>query len=231
MQIQHADLETCAAAAGVVVVIDVIRAFTTAAFAFAAGAREIWPVSGVDEALALRERFPEALVMGEVGGLPPPGFDYGNSPSALMGQDLRRRRLIQRTGAGTQGIVRSANAQTLLASSFVCAAATVRHLQQLAPAQVTLVSTRDTGEDVALAEYLQELLRGRRPDPTPYLRRVREAGLALIEGPQREDWPEAQIEQFRADLECCTALDQFDFALPVVRQTGRWVMRSERAAL
>ena len=46
---------------GVVVVIDVLRAFTTAAFAFAAGAREIVLVSTVDEALALRERLAGAL--------------------------------------------------------------------------------------------------------------------------------------------------------------------------
>jgi 2-phosphosulfolactate phosphatase len=63
MQIQQASLETCSSATDTVVVIDVIRAFTTAAFAFAAGARDIIPVSTVDEALALREHFPDSLVM------------------------------------------------------------------------------------------------------------------------------------------------------------------------
>jgi 2-phosphosulfolactate phosphatase len=39
-------------ATGVVVVIDVMRAFTTAAYAFAAGIREIELVATVEEALA-----------------------------------------------------------------------------------------------------------------------------------------------------------------------------------
>ncbi len=45
MEIHYATLETCSAATDTVVVIDVIRAFTTAAFAFAAGVRDVVPVS------------------------------------------------------------------------------------------------------------------------------------------------------------------------------------------
>jgi 2-phosphosulfolactate phosphatase len=55
-------------ATGTVVVIDVIRAFTTAAFAFAAGAVDITFASTVQDALALREHTPGALVMGVDGG-------------------------------------------------------------------------------------------------------------------------------------------------------------------
>ena len=62
--IRTATLETCSSATGTVVVIDVWRSFTTAAFAFAAGARDIVPVGSVEEALALRGRFPGALLMG-----------------------------------------------------------------------------------------------------------------------------------------------------------------------
>src|SRR6266508_6970461 len=103
MHFERATLETCGAAIGAVVVIDVIRAFTTAAFAFAAGAREIVLTSAVEEALALRAHFPGALVMGEVDGLPVEGFDFSNSPAELIGRDLGGRRMIQRTSAGTQG--------------------------------------------------------------------------------------------------------------------------------
>lgn len=63
MEIQRATLDNCSAATGIVVVIDVIRAFTTAAFAFDAGARDVVLVSTVEEALNLRERMPGALVM------------------------------------------------------------------------------------------------------------------------------------------------------------------------
>src|SRR4029077_9898903 len=115
-------------ARGLTVVIDVFRAFSTAAYAFDRGAREVVLVAGVDEALALRERWPDALVMGEVHGRRVPGFDFGNSTTAIAKADLAGRRLIQRTSAGTQGVVAASGAETLVLGSLVCAGALVRHI-------------------------------------------------------------------------------------------------------
>lgn len=225
MRVDRATNDTCGDATGAVVVIDVLRAFTTAAFAFAAGAREIVLVSGVDEALALRERMPGALVMGEVGGLPVDGFDFSNSPGDIVGRDLTGKRLIQRTSAGTQGVVRSLNADTLLAASFVVAGATARFLRRHAPACVTFVVTgiyppeRDGDEDAACADYIAALLRDEAPDPAPYLQRVRDSF------PGRFFSDPAQPEFPAEDLEQATTLDRFDFALLVERRDGLLVMR------
>ena len=117
MKFHYTNLETCHEATGLVVVIDVIRAFTNAAFAFSRGAKEIYPVSGVDEALQLKAQIPNALVCGEVGGIPPEGFDFGNSPSQTNTLDLNGKIIVQRTGAGTQGIVKSVKAETMLAAT------------------------------------------------------------------------------------------------------------------
>jgi 2-phosphosulfolactate phosphatase len=224
MHIQRATLQTCHQFTGAVVVIDVLRAFTTAAYAFAAGANDILLVSTVEEALALRQQFPGSLAMGEVGGLPPLGFDLGNSPAALLNADLHGRRLIQRTGAGTQGIVRSVRAEALLAASFVCAAATVRLLRQLHPPTVTFVITganeQHTGdEDAACADYLAACLRGIPPPIEPFLERVRAASPGQIIVP--ENRPDLQA----LDLQCATYLDRFDFVMQVERQAGLLVMR------
>lgn len=51
-------------------VIDVLCAFTTAAYALATGAVDIRAVATVGEALALREKNPGWLLMGEVAGRP-----------------------------------------------------------------------------------------------------------------------------------------------------------------
>jgi hypothetical protein len=66
--IHHISREQAEQAEGIVVVIDVIRAFTVAAYAFAGGAQRLWLVRTVEEALALREREPGALLAGEIGG-------------------------------------------------------------------------------------------------------------------------------------------------------------------
>jgi len=150
VEIKRATLETCHAATGTVIVIDVVRAFTAAAFALAAGAQDILLVSTAQEALTWQARMPGALVMGEVDGVPVEGFDLGNSPSALVGLDLSGRRLIQRTSWGTQGVVRSHQADKLLVSSLVCASATADCIQRLRPASVTFVLTGVAPDQVAV---------------------------------------------------------------------------------
>lgn len=224
MKIEFATLETCAQAEGTVVVIDVLRAFTTACYAFLAGAREIILTGDVQDAVELRRRFPDAPIMGEVGGLPIPEFDYSNSPVQFDGVSLAGRAMIQRTSAGTQGVVRSVRAGTLLAASFACAAATARFIVRQEPAQVTFVLTgvlppeRDGDEDRACAEYLAALLRGERPDPAPYLRRVRDSDSGrLFTNPALPDFPPA-------DLDRCLVLNRFDRALLVSRRDDLLIM-------
>ena len=77
----HSLLEGATRATGTVAVIDVFRAFTTAAVALANGASTIVMVRTVEEALKLREAGVGQICMGEVRGRAPPGFEFGNSPA------------------------------------------------------------------------------------------------------------------------------------------------------
>lgn len=212
----------------VVVVIDVLRSFSTAAYAFAAGARRIYPVETIAEAHRLKAALPDALTTGAVGGGDPvPGFDCGNSPSALRGLDLAGRTLIQSTAAGVRGLGRFAHARALFAGSLVCAAATAAAIRKLRPAEVVFVVTgewvdRDGDEDLACADYLDALLRGGTPDPASYARRVRDSdfGRRFLAG----DNPNLPL----ADLELCAQADRFDFAMPARRHDGRCALVAER---
>ena len=227
MKFLYTNLETCHEATGVVVVIDVIRAFTNAAFAFSRGAKEIYPVSGVEEALQFKANTPNSLACGEMGGLPPEGFDFGNSPTQTNQLDLSEKIIVQRTSAGTQGIVRSLKAETMLAASLVVANATVKTIQQLSPETVTFVITGQYApglgdEDLACAEYLEELLKGEQPDPAPYVERVFRSRDALMH-------LDVNLPAFpRTDLDYCTHIDAFDFVMPVQKENGRYVMRAIR---
>lgn len=144
MRFHYTNLETCHKAVGAVIVIDVLRAFSTAAYAFSCGAEKILLVGEVEEALSLKSKIPNSKAMGEVRGLTPKGFDFGNSPTQIRTHDLSGITVIQRTGAGTQGAVRCKNADVLLASSFVIADATVKHVRSLAPDDITFVITGET---------------------------------------------------------------------------------------
>ena len=227
MKFHYTNLETCHETTGVVVVIDVIRAFTNAAVAFSRGAKEIYPVSTVEEALQFKARTPNSLACGEVGGLPPEGFDFGNSPTQTKELDLTGKVIMQRTSAGTQGIVRSVKAGTMLATSLVVANATVKAIQRFSPETVTFVITGQYApehgdEDLACAEYLEALLKGDQPDPAPFIERVFRSRDAVQHlDPNRPEFP-------RTDLDHCTNIDAFDFAMLVTKENGRHVIRAVR---
>jgi 2-phosphosulfolactate phosphatase len=222
VKFSYASLEDCHMARGVVIVIDVLRAFSTAAYAFSLGSKEILLVSTVEEALSLRQHIPNSRVMGEVKGLRPEGFDFGNSPTYLSQENLADITMIQRTSAGTQGVVRSENAERLFAASFVVADATVKQVNKLGAEDVTFVITGKTAEggdeDFACGEYLEALFKGIRPDPGPFVQRVFNSrdGLLHID-PNRIGFP-------FSDLEYCTQIDKFNFAMPITRADGRLVM-------
>ena len=106
---------------GAVVVVDVLRAFTTAAYAFAGGARSIHLVGTVEEAVAFKAARPGVLAMGEDGGRRQAGFDFSNSPVEVSQADLRGRDLVQRTGAGVQGALAARSGATACGAPVSCA--------------------------------------------------------------------------------------------------------------
>lgn len=224
MKFQRASLEDCGQARGAVVAIDVLRAFSTAGFAFAAGAGTIILVGEIAEALDLRARLPGSRAMGEVNGLPIPGFDFGNSPPQFDGMDLSGCTLIQRTTAGTQGIVRSQGASLLLAASFCNARATAEYIRRLDGEAVTFVITglHPGGwgdEDAACADYLEALLNAQPISLEPLLERVRSSLPGrMFSDPTLPDFP-------ALDLEYCLQVDRFDFAMQVTREQGLNILR------
>jgi 2-phosphosulfolactate phosphatase len=228
-------------ATGHVVVIDVLRAFTTAAHAFHAGAREVWLCSSTDEAFALRARTPRAVLVGEVGGQQIPGFDFGNSPAALQRADLRDQVVILRSSNGTQGVAAAGRASSIVLGSLVVAAATARHLRRIGADTVTLLamgwigepprvgaragaapsapedmqeSVQEGSEDRACADYLAALLTDAPRDLAATIRAVAHspAGRRALDPAIPWITPE--------DLACATAIDRFDFAMPVTRRGG-----------
>ncbi|MCB1838039.1 MAG: 2-phosphosulfolactate phosphatase [Alcanivoracaceae bacterium] len=146
---------------GITVVIDVIRAFTTAQIAFQGGVRRIHLVATAPEALAMKAERPELLLSGEINALPIDGFDFGNSPWEMQNTDLRGRELVQRTTNGVIATLRARDSEQVLVAGLINAEATARHLRARRPERVVLVASHPTGdEDVACAEYIRSLLGG-----------------------------------------------------------------------
>ena len=208
---------------GAVVAVDVIRAFTTAAYAFSAGASHIFLVDSVADALSMKGEDPGLLAMGEDRGRRPDGFDFSNSPVAIAAADLDGRVLVQRTSAGTRGVVAARSATRLWCASLVCASATAAALRASGlgePAYVITGNFEDRPElngadDLATAHLIERARLGHDLDSTgtaDFVANSNEAKRTLTLGHGHVD-PD--------DISYATRVDAFDFAMEVTRVGGR----------
>ena len=206
-------------AEGTAIIIDVFRAFTTAAVAFSRGAERIVLVAEVADALKLREEGHGDLCMGEVAGMRPDGFDFGNSPFELSQADVAGKRLIQSTRAGTVGVAAATNAEKIYAGSLVIAEATVKVVLDEAPERVSVVAMGAEGkaradEDEQCALYMRNLLLGLRPDREA----VRNLVLAGAEAQKYGDPNKPHFDP--RDREMAVDIDTIPFAIEIVRRDG-----------
>ncbi|MEX0592094.1 MAG: 2-phosphosulfolactate phosphatase [Nitriliruptoraceae bacterium] len=203
--------------AAAVVVIDVLRAFTTVAWAFELGVRRVLAVDSRQRALAVRDLLPQGtLIAGEDGGRRMEGFDLGNSPQELQTADLPGRDLVLRTSAGTQGLIRTTGSGVALAGSFVVASATARALIDAEVDEVEFIITgaslgRDGDEDLACAELITALTADASTDPGPYVERIAtsDAGTSFLD--------DAKPWLPRDDFDLACEVDRFNFALAARR--------------
>ncbi|MEV0537276.1 2-phosphosulfolactate phosphatase [Kitasatospora sp. NPDC050463] len=204
----------------VAVVVDVMRAFTVAAWAFAQGAEKIVLAESLDEALALKTRHPDWVALKD--GPPAPGFDLVNSPGLLRSVDLGGRTVVQKTTAGTVGALAVKEASLVLCAGFVVAEATARLLRARRSAGVTFVVTGEDGradEDLACAQYIARRAAGTGTDPAEFLRRAAESRAAteLAEGVRQGVHPD--------DVALCCEVDRFPFAMVATSEGPLMVLR------
>ena len=209
-------IEGARSASGITVIIDVFRCFTTEAVAFEKGAKKIILVAEIEEAFDLKADGVGDILMGEVGGKKPEGFDYGNSPFELLGADLKGKTIIQSTRAGTVGVTNASGADLIYGGSLAVASATVRALKAHNPSKVTLVAMGSEGiiradEDEQCALYLRNLLQGRVPD-------IEAVKSLIMAGEESQKYD---------DREMALNIDSHDFALRISIEDGFFISQPE----
>ncbi|PSM44829.1 2-phosphosulfolactate phosphatase [Streptomyces dioscori] len=204
----------------VAVVVDVMRAYTVAAWAFAQGAEKIVLAESLEAALALKARHPDWVTLKD--GPPAPGFDAVNSPGLLRSIDLTGRTVVQKTTAGTVGALAVKGAGLVLCAGFVVAEATAQLLRTHDVAGVTFVVTGEDGraeEDLACAQYIAGRATGAGTDPADFLRRAAasRAAVELAAGRRQGAHPD--------DVALCLELDRFPFAMVATSEGTLMVLR------
>lgn len=209
----------------VAVVVDVMRAFTVTAWAFARGADKIVLAESLDEALALKAEHPQWLALKD--GRAASGFDAVNSPGLLRTADLSGRTVVQKTTAGTVGALAVRHASLVLCASFVVAEATARFLRTQACSSATFVVTGEEGraeEDLACAEYIAGRVGETETEASAFLRRAAHSRAAaeLVQGVRQGVHPD--------DIALCLELDRFTFAMVATLEDSLMVLRRCDAA-
>jgi len=212
MEIHYLEFTTGAEeATGIAVIIDVFRAFSTACYLYHRGAEKIFVTGDVEQAFAYRRTRPGTLLVGERNEKRVEGFDHGNSPASVLGDDLHGREVVLTTSAGTQGLVRARHADRILAASFVNAAATAALLQQENPPVVSLVAMGynaviPADEDRLCADYIHALLEHKEPDFAAMERQIRRGTGARFFDPANLNSPEE-------DYHLCLMPGRFPYVL------------------
>ena len=213
-------------AVGNIVLVDVLRSYTTIAIILARGAELVILVDNVEDGLRLRDQSEVDLTVGGRHGLRPAGYDFGNSPVQIDKIDFAGARVALRSSAGTPAVFRVREAEGIYLGSFLTADATAKAVISQTPSdgQITIVDLGFEGlmpatEDTLCCVYLQKLLeafqRGEQyitAFPT-ILEVLRYPGV---------------VHSFFHDDEITLALqlDTYDFAVRVERERGLMVARA-----
>lgn len=100
----------------IVVVIDVLRATSAITTALHCGVKAIIPVSSVEEARAYKA---QGYIAGaERDGQVVEGFDFGNSPYAYMGEEMRGKTVVLTTTNGTKAIQMASDREIVVIGSL-----------------------------------------------------------------------------------------------------------------
>ena len=210
-------------AKGFTVIIDVFRAFSLACYAFDRGAEYIIPIADIDRAYQLKRQNPGFILMGERNENKMPGFDFGNSPTQILNQDLKGKTLIHTTSAGTQGLINADNASELLTGSFVNAGAIINYIKKTSPAVVSLVCMGYSAlypieEDTYCAEYIKNELEGRETDYLSIVEILREGSGKRFFDPDKQTYAPS------TDFELCLDLNRFNFIIKAVKKNDLLIL-------
>tara|TARA_Y100001968_G_C19355366_1_gene716904 strand:+ start:123 stop:854 length:732 start_codon:yes stop_codon:yes gene_type:complete len=102
------------------VVIDVLRATTTIAWALENGAEAVRTFTEIDELKAESLKWPSSrrILLGERGGKPLEGFDLGNSPLGVSREKVSGKRVFMSTTNGTRALNRVRDSKKLFTMAF-----------------------------------------------------------------------------------------------------------------
>jgi 2-phosphosulfolactate phosphatase len=194
------------------VLIDIFRATTTLPLMLYRSAEFIIPVRTVTETRRMKAKNPEYLTSGERYGIRIPGFNYGNSPSVIINEDLSNKTLLFTSTNGIKVLFKIMEYPgTIYLSSFINFTATYDAIKNSDRVSI-IVSNRPDGvsdEDYIYANMLKSKLEGKDVNVNDYCNQIR-----VSHGAKR-----LKIMGAGADIESSLKVDIY--SNPVIYSNGK----------
>tara|TARA_Y100001968_G_scaffold108730_1_gene98360 strand:+ start:3481 stop:4212 length:732 start_codon:yes stop_codon:yes gene_type:complete len=221
------------------VVIDVLRATTTIAWALNNGAESIQTFIDINELKLESSKWPTSLrlLVGERGGKTLEGFDLGNSPLGVQPELVKGKRLFMSTTNGTRALNRFREAKSLVTLALPNRKAVAEKLLIDQPEDLCILGSGWEGtyslEDSLAAGGLAAFLLERQSDSITVINDELNAALALwhswkenIEGCLRiasHGQRLVRIGNHDDDFACCAEVDKLSV---VPTQTEAGILRA-----
>ena len=212
-----------------VVMLDVLRASTSIVEALASGARTLYPVATIEEAIGLARTLgrDEVLLAGERKALPIEGFDLGNSPGEFTPERVGGKLVVMSTTNGTLALTAATAGERVVVGAWTNFQAVVDDLVRTEANPVFLCAGRDRAfglEDAVCAGQMAAALMEALPEVEWEMNDGAVAALALAEEfpepaelfPRTAAGRAIQEAGMGEDLEWCARTDLRD-VLPVLQ--------------
>jgi 2-phosphosulfolactate phosphatase len=202
---------SAARSGSLVVVVDAFRASTTIAILVSKGARVV-PVASVEAAASAETDFR----IGERGSAKVAGFDFGNSPTEILGSNIPPGSTVAlSTTNGTRVVEAARGASTIMTGAFVNAGILAEELAGGAHGGIEVVvigcgwEGRRASEDEAAAGAILHRLHSRGAELDARARRVVEGYLSRPVRALRNNSAAQRLKRlgYEEDLEFCLAED------------------------
>lgn len=203
---------------GAIIVIDVFRAFTTAAYILARSPAHYILATQSSVIARLIPNYINPLLIGKPEKQANLSYHIPNSPTRTMDVEIRHKTILHRTEAGAKGILQALKEQSkiVLAASLVNAAATVRYIKMHNIGHIDILpmgheAVTPSLEDDICAHYIHAMIKGRSMSMQAFIPSIKEEAGRYFFSDDQWQYP-------REDFVRCLELNQFNFAIQATGQ-------------
>ena len=205
-------------AKGLTVIVDVFRAYTTAAYLFDRQADKIFIVSKIETAKKLKKVLDDPILIGERKGIKIADFDYNNSPYFISQHDFSGKEIVLSISAGTKGIIKAADADEIITGSFINIAAAARYIKNKNADIISIVAMGNNGiteadEDDLYVQELNKLL-----EDKEILSQNEIKNRLRTPAGDRFFVESTQTQMPKEDFEYCLKINKFNFVIKAVKK-------------